>query len=83
MLIRDLRGGLNLQATLGLTVLGLVTQPVVPHHPIECSSVLRLDEDGTFSCAHASAPPDDQRTQCCLDLSVALLLIELADERRL
>lgn len=52
--------------------------PIQPHHPITCTSKLYYEEDGTFCCEHASAPPDDPRTQQCVIHSVALLLIELA-----
>lgn len=51
---------------------------VHPHHPITCTSKIYYEEDGTFRCEHASAPPDNVRTQQCLTHSLALLLIELA-----
>lgn len=71
-------GGVDLQATLAAsTATGLATQ-VKPHHPITCTAQLRLEDDGTFACAHAAASPDDERTQYCLDLSLAVLLIELS-----
>ncbi len=73
------RDGVNLQATLAASSAGSgVQQTVFPHHPITCASDLRLDVDGGFACAHAAAPPGDQRTQACIDDSVALLLIELS-----
>jgi len=79
ILLNDIFGAVNLQATLkSSTVPGIVTEPVHPHHPITCASKLRLEHDQTFSCEHASAPASDGRTQACLDLSVAILLIELA-----
>lgn len=51
---------------------------VYPHHPIVCSDKIYYEEDGTFRCEHASAPPDNVRTQQCVTHSLALLLIELA-----
>jgi hypothetical protein len=79
ILLKDLGGGVNLQATLkSSTVPGIVTEPVHPHHPITCAGKLRLERDRTFSCEHATAPARDERTQACLDLSIAVLLIELA-----
>lgn len=79
ILLKDLGGAIDLQATLkSSTVPGIVTEPVYPHHPITCASKLRLEHDRTFSCEHASASAQDGRTQACLDLSIAILLIELA-----
>lgn len=49
-----------------------------PHHPITCTGNIYYDEDGTFRCDHASAPPDNPRNHQCVNHSVALLLIELA-----
>jgi hypothetical protein len=70
-------GTLNLQATLSAS--SACSVPViVPHHPITCQSRLRLYHDGTFACDHAAVPEDDQRTQFCIDHSIALLLVELA-----
>lgn len=54
---------------------------VSPHHPITCQSRLYYDEDGTFRCDHASAPPDNERTNQCITHSIAILLIELAMSR--
>lgn len=51
---------------------------VVPHHPITCSGNLFYEEDGTFRCDHAIAPPDNVRSQQCVTHSIALLIIELA-----
>ena len=51
---------------------------IVPHHPIVCGGKIYYEEDGTFRCEHASAPPDNVRTQQCITHSLALLLIELA-----
>jgi hypothetical protein len=79
--VRATGGDLNLQATLSLSsATGPNEASVRPHHPITCSSPLRLEEDGTFACSHASVPPGDVRTQSCLDHSVALLLLELVQE---
>lgn len=76
----DGEGDVDLQATLAAcTATGLATQ-VMPHHPITCAADLRLEDDGTFSCAHVAAPADDERTQYCLDLSLAVLLIELSHD---
>jgi hypothetical protein len=71
-------GAVNLQSTLSTSSVSEQAEPVRPHHPITCPSRLQLDEDGTFSCEHASVPPGDVRTQLCLDHTVALLLIELS-----
>jgi hypothetical protein len=71
-------GTVNLQSTLSSSSISDQAEPVRPHHPITCPSRLQLDEDGTFSCEHASVPPGDVRTQLCLDHTVALLLIELS-----
>jgi hypothetical protein len=79
--VRTTGGDLNLQATLSLSsATGADDAPVRPHHPITCSSPLSFEDDGTFACRHASAPPGDARTQSCLDHSVALLLLELVEE---
>jgi hypothetical protein len=78
--VRAPGGDLNLQATLSLSSATGPDEPVVkPHHPITCSSSLRLEEDGTFACGHAEVPPGDRRTQSCLDHTVALLLLELVE----
>jgi hypothetical protein len=68
----------NLQSTLSSSSVIEQAEPTRPHHPITCPTDLRLEEDGTFSCEHASVPPGDVRTQLCLDHTVALLLIELS-----
>lgn len=81
LVTRGRGGSINLQATLSASsALGTGDATVFPHHPITCAGTLRLDTDGALSCEHASAPPDDVRTQCCIDHSVALLLIELSRE---
>lgn len=48
-----------------------------PHHPITCTGHLAYDDDGTFRCDHATAPPDNVRTQQCVTHSIALLIVEL------
>ena len=54
---------------------------VAPHHPITCSlGELRYEEDGSFSCDHAVVEPHDPRAQACVVHSIALLIIELAQE---
>jgi hypothetical protein len=79
ILLKDISGGVDLHATLkASTVPGIVTEPVHPHHPITCAGKLRLEHDRTFSCEHATALAGDVRTRACLDLSTAILLIELA-----
>jgi hypothetical protein len=72
----------TLQATLSSASAGSNEGPAVvsPHHPINCSTQLRLEPDGTFSCDHASVPGGDDRTRFCVNHSLALLLIELAHE---
>lgn len=51
------------------------------HHPVTCvRGELYFDEEGTFSCEHATAGPGDQRTQFALNQSISSLLIELAFE---
>jgi hypothetical protein len=79
--VRAAGGDLNLQATLSLSSATGPDEPIIkPHHPITCSSPLRYEEDGSFACQHASVPPDDVRTQSCLDHTVALLLMELIEK---
>ncbi len=79
--VRASGGDLNLQATLSLSSATGPDQPAVrPHHPITCSSPLRYEEDGTFACGHVAVPPDDARTQSCLDHTIALLLLELVQD---
>lgn len=68
----------SLQSTLSTSSVVEQAEPTRPHHPITCATKLRLEEDGTFSCEHATVPPGDVRTQLCLDHTVALLLIELS-----
>jgi hypothetical protein len=72
-------GGINLQATLSAS--SAMSPPegmLAPHHPITCTGDLSYEEDGTFACSHGTVPPGDQRTQFCVDHSIALLLIELS-----
>jgi hypothetical protein len=74
-------GTANLQGTLSSSSAGTPPDEAVsPHHPITCTTELRLEDDGTFACRHASAPSGDLRTRSCINHSVALLLIELAQE---
>ena len=83
MTMLSARSGLmNLQATLSSTSVlsNDGASSVDPHHPITCSTELRLEPDGTFACDHASVPAGDERTRFCLNHSVSLLLIELAQE---
>lgn len=70
-------GGLKLQATLSSSSSG-TGDALSPHHPITCNGELRLEYDGSLSCDHAAAPPDDIRTQFCIDHSISLLLMELS-----
>jgi hypothetical protein len=72
-------GASTLQSTLSSASAGSNEGPM-PHHPINCSTELRLQPDGTFSCDHASVPGGDARTRFCVNHSLALLLIELAQE---
>ena len=53
---------------------------VQPHHPVTCAGDLRYFPDGSLACDHATAPPEDLRTQLCLHYSVSLLLIELVND---
>ena len=69
-------GGLKLQATLSSSSSG-TGESLTPHHPITCNGELRLEHDGSLSCAHTAAPPGDIRTQFCIDHSISLLLMEL------
>lgn len=72
-------GEINLQAHLSAS--SVTSGPLMPHHPITCTSDLRLHPDGRFECEHGAVGGDDARTQACLDHSIALLLIELAAGR--
>ncbi len=76
----DLDEAVGFQARLSACTATGISTMVSPHHPITCEGALRFGEDGTFSCDHAAAPPGDERTQFCLDLSLALLLMEAAQE---
>ncbi|HEV7536422.1 MAG TPA: hypothetical protein VGP90_12355, partial [Acidimicrobiia bacterium] len=53
-------------------------EPLAPHHPITCNDELRLEQDGRLRCSHSETPPDDIRTQFCIDHSISLLLMELS-----
>ena len=70
-------GGLKLQATLSSSSSG-TGAALTPHHPITCTGALRLEHDGRLRCNHSEAPPDDIRTQFCIDHSISLLLMELS-----
>lgn len=70
-------GNSQLQSTIAAATASGVPE-VQPHHPITCGDKLYYEEDGTFRCEHASAPPDNVRSQQCVTHSLALLLIELA-----
>ena len=70
-------GGLKLQATLSSSSSG-TGEGLSPHHPITCNGGLRLEHDGSLCCDHTEAPPDDIRTQFCIDHSISLLLMELS-----
>jgi len=51
------------------------------HHPISCSTMLVLEEDGRMGCEHLYVPAGDPRTQGCVDHSIAILLLELLRQR--
>jgi hypothetical protein len=70
-------GGLKLQATLSSSSSG-TGETLSPHHPITCNGELRLEHDGRLRCDHSEAPPNDVRTQFCIDHSISLLLMELS-----
>lgn len=76
--VLQVNGTINLQATLSASSAGQ-GEPIEPHHPITCPSTLWYEEDGTLRCEHATAPPGDIRTRQCIDHSIAVLLMELAD----
>ncbi len=69
-------GNPQLQSTISAATSGSGPE-IVPHHPITCTGRIYYDEDGTFRCEHATAPPDNTRTQQCVTHSIALLIIEL------
>ena len=75
-------GGTGLQEILSAqsALVHTSDSPVSPHHPVTCSSELSYDDDGRLACEHTVAPPEDLRTQYCLQYSVALLLIELVNQ---
>ena len=71
--------GSQLQSTISAATSGTGELPEgVIHHPITCSSTLRLNDEGVFSCEHFSVPPDDVRTKACTIHSFCFLLIEEA-----
>lgn len=52
---------------------------ISPHHPIKCPGALAYHgDDGHMECAHATTGPDDLRTQAAVQMSIGMLLIELA-----
>jgi len=72
----------NLQAALAAAtadnyLIGTTVRPL-PHAPISCGGKLWYHEDGTFACEHVEVPSDDARTQAILDVTIAILLIEMA-----
>lgn len=69
---------INLQATLSASSATANSFIGGPHHPITCSGDIFYEEDGTFRCPHSTAAPNEERTQSCLNHSMAILLIELA-----
>ena len=75
---------MKLQATLSSASVpshgGETAVAVEPHHPITCTTELRFEPDGALLCDHAKAPADDQRTRSCLNHSLSLLLMELAQD---
>lgn len=62
----------------GSADLSLVGKLIGTHHPITCNSVIGLEEDGTMTCDHSSAPPDNPRNQAIIDATIAILIIEMA-----
>ena len=70
----------SLQGMLAASSAGTSEISVVPHHPITCQTPLRFHDDGRLSCEHATAPPGECRTQFCVQHSVAVLLLELAND---
>ena len=71
----------TLQSTLSSASACVDGRLVAPHHPITCArGELRYEEDGAFSCDHGAVEPHDPRTQACIVHSIALLIIELAQE---
>lgn len=69
----------QLQSTISAATSGIGKLPEgVVHHPITCTDKLYYEEDGSFSCEHYSVPPNDDRTQACLNHTMALLVIEEA-----
>jgi hypothetical protein len=69
-------GKLDLQRTLATGSATTCNPQVSPHHPIVCDGHLWYHEDGRFECEHAQVDATDDRTQRCLDHTVALMLFE-------
>lgn len=71
---------INLQATLAAASAG--GEPVFPHHPITCSAgSLSIYDDGVLECEHGRTGAGDDRTQACVDATIAILLFELVHEK--
>lgn len=75
---------MNLQATIAQSTAMTSFDPELKgiHHPITCGSGdIRLEEDGSMTCEHAVAGPDCNRTQDCINSTIAVLLFELLREK--
>lgn len=69
----------NLQGTLAASTAdsALAGEIEGKHYPITCvTGPLYFYEDHTFACEHATAPPDNIRTQAALDAMAAILIME-------
>ena len=69
----------NLQTTLAAAAPPTDQHP--GHHPIQCKTLIVLEEDGRMGCEHLYVEASDPRTQNAIDHSVAILIIELAVQR--
>lgn len=72
-------GSINLQATLSASSVN--NEMYTPHHPITCTTTLRLHEDCSLECDHVRTGAGEERTQSCLNSSLAILLFELLHEK--
>lgn len=80
-MIMGVASDLNLQATLAASNPPAYPLPA-PHHPISCrAELLWLEEDGRMGCEHGHVPAGDQCTQGAINGSVAILLIEILQQR--
>ena len=80
MYLGDIQSSMNLQAT--LSAASAMNEPYMPHHPITCANgPLLLHEDGSLECDHIRTSTGDQRTQDCVQATVAIMLFELVFER--